>query len=278
MRTPESHRAPRMIDRVIVALNVGNTHIGYGFVEGGQITSTGRALTPPADRAFEIEMVIDEALGRARDSSEPVEIVFASVVPAATDALRAIAARRQFRLLQADETTVPVATRPGAASGAGDDRLVNALAASELHGAPAIVVDLGTATTFDVVGEDGAFLGGGIAPGIGLGIDALTTGTAQLPRVPLALPANPIGRDTVEAIQVGAVLGHVGMIEYLLRAITAQLPAGSAPPKVILTGGLSAHPWASAIHGVTAVDPLLTLRGLALLHEHHARATAVSAA
>jgi type III pantothenate kinase len=263
-----------MIERVILALNVGNTHIGYGFVEGGQITSTARALIPPADRAFEIEMVIDEALGRALDSNEPGEIVFASVVPAATDALNEIAARRHLRLLQADETTVPLARLGGAASGAGDDRLVNAFAASELHGRPAIVVDLGTATTFDVVGEDGTFLGGAIAPGIGLGIDALATRTAQLPRVPLALPASPIGQNTVEAIQAGTVLGHVGMIEYLLRAIAAQLPAGSTPAKVILTGGLSAHPWASAIHGVTAIDPLLTLRGLALLHAHHAaRAT-----
>src|SRR4051794_40336983 len=149
-----------MIDRVILALNVGNTHIGYGFVEGGQITSTGRASTPPTDRAFEIEMVIDEAIGRTSDSNEAVEIVFASVVPGATAALLEIAERRHFHLLQADETSVPVARRPGAASGAGDDRLVNALAAAELHGAPAIVVDLGTATTFDVVGGDGVFLGG----------------------------------------------------------------------------------------------------------------------
>lgn len=265
-----------MIDRVILALNVGNTHIGYGFVDAGQITSTGRAATPPADRAFEIEMIIDEALGRTSGSDEAAEIVFASVVPAATQALREIAERRHIRLLQADGTTVPLARTQSTARGAGDDRLVNALAASELHGTPAIVVDLGTATTFDVVGADGAFLGGAIAPGIGLGIDALTIRTAQLPRVPLSLPATAIGRNTVEAIQAGTVLGHVGMIEYLLRAIGAQLPAGSAAPKVILTGGLSAHPWATAIHGVTAIDPLLTLRGLALLHERHAEQATVA--
>jgi type III pantothenate kinase len=266
-----------MIERVILALNVGNTHLGYGFVEDGEITSTGRTPTPPADRAFEVEMIIDEALGRSSDSGENVEIVVASVVPAVTEALRDIAARRHFRLLEADETTVPFSEPSGIETGAGHDRLVNAFAAARLHGTPAIVVDLGTATTFDVVGATERFLGGAIAPGVGLGIDALTTRTAQLPRVPLALPSTAIGTNTLEAIQSGTVLGHVGMVEYLLAAITASLPGDSPSPKVILTGGLAAHPWAATIHGVTAIDPLLTLRGLALLHAHHARRATVPA-
>src|SRR3954452_11779423 len=102
-----------MIGRVILALNVGNTHLGYGFVEGGAITTTGRVPTPRDDRAFEVEMVIDEALGRSADPDQPLELVVASVVPAVTNALRDIAARRHFRLLEADETTVPFSERSG---------------------------------------------------------------------------------------------------------------------------------------------------------------------
>lgn len=263
---------------MILALNIGNTHMGYGFVEAGEITSTGRALTPPGDRSFEIEMVLDEALARAGAPGDDVEIVCASVVPPVTQALREVVARRRYRLVEASDATIPLATRPGAQRGAGNDRLVNAYAVWQLLGGPAIVVDLGTATTFDVVDGSGAFLGGAIAPGIRLGIDALHARTAQLPVVPVALPPNAIGANTVEAIQSGTVLGHVGMIEYLVAAISAVLPSDAAAPKLVLTGGLSAHPWAAAISGVTAIDPLLTLRGLALLHRHYARlATATNA-
>ena len=257
---------------MILALNVGNTHVGYGFVEDGRITSTGSAPTPPADRAFELEMAIDEALGRVQGADGALEIVVASVVPSATEALRELATRRRWELLEATEDTVPMAKRLGAEGGAGNDRLINAFAAWRLYGAPAIVVDLGTATTFDVVDAGGGFLGGAIAPGVGLEIDALATGTAQLPRVRIALPPRAIGRNTTEAIQSGTVLGHVGMVEFLIRAISGELPSDGPAPMVILTGGLSSHTWAGAIHGVTAIDPLLTLRGLALMHQHYADA------
>jgi type III pantothenate kinase len=128
------------------------------------------------------------------------------------------------------------------------------------------VVDLGTATTFDVVNADGAFIGGAIAAGAGLSVDALSRGTAQLPRVPLVMPEHAIGRDTVAAMQSGAVIGHSGMILVLLRAISDELAIGGGPPpKVILTGGLSSTDWAQAIPGVDVIDPYLTLEGLVLL-------------
>lgn len=264
-----------MIGRVIVALNVGNTNMAWAIVENDALTTTGRAPTPGADAAYQLEVILDQAMRRTRAGDERLEIVLASVVPQVTDAIRAVAARRSWRLLIADEATLPIETRLAAPSAVGHDRLVNAFAAARLYGAPAIVVDLGTATTFDVVGADGAFLGGAIAPGVGLGLDALATRTAQLPRVVLALPPRAVGADTITAIQSGTVLGHVGMVEHLLRAISAEL---EAQPKVILTGGLAAHPWAAAIRGVTAVEPLLTLRGLALLHSEVARRQSVPSA
>lgn len=264
-----------MIGRVIVALNVGNTHVAYAVVEGAELNATGRVATPAEDGAYRLEMLLDELLGHSDDDSTGLELVVASVVPTVTSALRDLAVRRGFELLVADERTVPITMRVDAPGTAGHDRLVNAYAAARLHGVPAIVVDLGTATTFDVVAADGAFLGGAIAPGVGLGVDALAQRTAQLPRVPIVLPPEPIGRSTVEAIQSGTVLGHVGMVTFLLQAMSHQL---ADKPRVVLTGGLSAHPWAAAIPGVDAIDPLLTLRGLALLHAQVRRGAPVAPA
>jgi type III pantothenate kinase len=148
----------------------------------------------------------------------------------------------------------------------GADRLVNAFAGSRLYGKPVIVVDLGTATTFDVVDQHGAFVGGAIAPGIDLGAEALASRTALLPRVDLRLPAHAIGTNTVTAMQSGIVIGYIGLVRELVATITAELAGNrGTPPKVILTGGLSQADWADEIHA-DAIDPELTVRGLALLH------------
>jgi type III pantothenate kinase len=132
------------------------------------------------------------------------------------------------------------------------------------------VVDLGTATTFDCVATDGAFVGGSIAPGLVLGLEALATRTAKLPRVELRAPDRAIGRDTVSAIQAGAILGYQALVNGLLARTRRELAdAGDVSPgdiHVVLTGGLSQAPWAGAIEGVEAIDPDLTLKGLAILH------------
>jgi type III pantothenate kinase len=147
---------------------------------------------------------------------------------------------------------------------------VNALAVSRLYGTPAVVVDLGTATTFDCVAADGAFVGGAIAPGIELGLEALASRTAKLPRVELRSPDRAIGRDTVSAIQSGSVLGYQELVAGLLGRIRRELAdagdVAAADVHVVLTGGLSRLPWAGAIGSVTAIDPDLTLKGLAILH------------
>jgi type III pantothenate kinase len=132
------------------------------------------------------------------------------------------------------------------------------------------VIDCGTATTLDAVDTEGAFVGGAIAPGIELGLDALAARTARLPRAEVRLPERVIGRDTVEAIEVGAVLGHRVMIEGLLARMRAELATvgGVSPASVIavLTGGLANLPWAASVEGIDFVDPLLTLRGLVAFH------------
>ena len=152
----------------------------------------------------------------------------------------------------------------------GADRLVNALAAARLYGTPAVVVDFGTATTFDCVASDGAYIGGAIAPGLELGLEALAAHTAKLPRIELRSPDRAIGRDTVTAMQSGTIFGYQALASGLLARTRQELAdsAGIEPSAVhaILTGGLSAAPWARGVDGVDAIDPELTLRGLAIFH------------
>lgn len=249
---------------MIIALDVGNTKIALGIVRGGDVTSARHAATRGNRTAAGLERTLDALLAEDGAALDKVEvIVLASVVPSVTAALADVAQARAIRLVVADGTNVPIAVRVDEPTAVGHDRLVNAFAAGALYGRPAIVIDLGTATTLDVVAPDGAFLGGAIAPGLGLGLEALAERTAQLPKVPLEVPGSAIGTDTVSAIQSGAVLGYFGLVKELVRRITSEL---GTKPKIVLTGGLSALPWAQQLPNVDAIDPLLTLRGLALVY------------
>jgi type III pantothenate kinase len=194
------------------------------------------------------------------------EIVMASVVPTVSDAIAEVCQRHSIKLIVAEASNVPLPLRVERPESVGHDRLMDAFAAERLYGAPLIVVDLGTATTFNVVGADGVFIGGAIAPGLGLGLDALAEKTAQLPRVPVTNPDKAIARDTVSAIMSGALIGYRGLVHAVVEAISKEMTADGGPaPKVILTGGLSTSDWAETIPGVDAIEPLLVLRGLALL-------------
>jgi len=145
----------------------------------------------------------------------------------------------------------------------GADRVVNAAAAHHLYGGPVIVIDMGTATTFDVVSADGDYLGGAIAPGVGIASEALWVRTAKLPRVELVRPKQAIGRNTVTAIQSGIVFGYLGLIEGIVARMRREL---GEETKVIATGG-----YANVIGPETPViqeiNPDLTLIGLRLVHE-----------
>jgi type III pantothenate kinase len=246
---------------VLLALDVGNSNVRAATVEDGEVATLRSVPTKDIGRPGGFEDALGDLLEATR------EIVMVSVVPDVTRLAKEIAAARGISLLVADETTIPMEIRVDNPETVGDDRLVNAYAALRFHGAPAIVVDMGTATTFDVVSGDGAFIGGAIAAGAGLGLEALARGTALLPRVPLMTPDAAIGTNTVAAMQSGAVLGHSGLVHVLIRAISDELAAaGDAVPKVILTGGLSTADWAQAIPSVDVIDPYLTLEGLARLH------------
>lgn len=257
-----------MIESMLVAIDVGNTNITIGIVRDGEVVTSLRAPTLANQSADQLDASLEKLLRLdGVELTDVTGVVIASVVPEVTAGVSELAERRGVSVLIADSSTVPILIRVDQPETVGDDRLVNALAAARLHGTPAIVVDLGTATTFDVVAPDGAFIGGAIAPGIALGLEALAERTAQLPRVLLAMPLRAIGRDTVSAMQSGAVLGYIGLVGEVVRQISAELALdGGAAPKVILTGGHSNSEWAKHIPGVDAIDPLLTLRGLAILH------------
>jgi type III pantothenate kinase len=256
---------------MLLAIDVGNTNITLGLVEGGALVATRRAGTPKGATADEIELLLTGLLGLDGRSLEGVRsFAVASVVPAATAALNAVGARRGIGVLVASSGTVPLAIRVDRPGEVGADRIVNALAVTRLYGAPAVVVDFGTATTFDCVGPDGAYLGGAIAPGLELGLEALASRTAKLPRVELRAPDRAIGRDTVSAMQSGAVLGYQALAAGLLARLRAELAetVNAKPDDIrgVLTGGLSAAPWVHGIAGVDVIDPDLTLKGLAILH------------
>jgi len=257
---------------MLLVIDVGNTNLTLGVVEAGSIVSVRRAATPRHGTADEVELLIGALLALdGRTLNEVERLAIASVVPLATAALVSAAARRGIPTITASAATVPIGCRVDHPDEVGADRLVNTLAAGRLYGTPAIVVDFGTATTFDCVAPDGAYVGGAIAPGLELGLEALATKTAMLPRVELKAPERAIGTNTVSAIQSGAVLGYQALATGLLARIRAELAAtehvAPATIKTVLTGGLSAAPWARGIQGVDVVDPELTLKGLAMLAE-----------
>ncbi len=256
---------------MLLAVDIGNTNITLGLVDGGTLATIRRTGTLRASTSDEMELLLVGILGLDGRLLDAVTIIaVASVVPAQTAMLESVAARRGIGLLVATAGTVPLAIRVDRPGEVGPDRLVNALAAQRLHGTPAVVVDFGTATTFDCVGPDGAYVGGAIAPGLELGLEALAARTAKLPRIELRTPERAIGRDTVSAMQSGTIFGYQALATGLLARVRGELAeqAGVAPEDVrtILTGGLSAAPWARAIEGVDVIDPDLTLKGLAILH------------
>jgi type III pantothenate kinase len=256
---------------MLLALDIGNTNITIGLFRAGVLLAARRAATSAGATTDELELLLDGLLRLDGIAMADLDaIALASVVPALSGAVESIAARRDLPLLAASAGTIPLAVRVERPGEVGSDRLVNALAAARLHGTPAVVVDLGTATTFDCVASDGAYVGGAIAPGLVLGLEALAARTAKLPRIELRAPDRAIARETVSAIQSGTIFGYQALVAGLLERVRSELAdandVGPGAVRAILTGGLSALPWARALEGIDAIDPDLTLKGLAILH------------
>lgn len=246
---------------MLLAIDVGNTNTVFALVEHGETRERWRSATSPERTADEYAIWLLQLLQLSRrgDLSVVDSCIISTVVPQSLFHLRNLS-RRYFGI----EPMVVTADIPGIEvridrpSEAGADRLVGAVAGFTTYGGPLIIVDSGTATTFDVVGADGAFEGGVIAPGINLSQKALHEAAAQLPRIAIADPGKAIGRTTVAALQSGIFYGYIGLIEGMVGRIKKEY---GAPMTVVATGGIS-----SLFEGATDVidhfDPDLTIRGL----------------
>jgi type III pantothenate kinase len=249
---------------MLMAIDAGNTHTVIGVFDGERLRAHWRIGTRRDRTEDELGVLLRSFLVEAGLRPEDVDgIVVSSVVPESNDAI-AGTGTRYFGC-------EPLFVGPGVRTGmpilyenpheVGADRIVNAIAAHARHGAPVIVLDFGTATTFDVVAAGGEYMGGVIAPGIGLSADALFSRAARLHRVEIARPVRVIGRHMEQCLQSGLFHGYVALVEGLVRRIREELGA-DAP--VVATGGWS-RVFATELPFVTAFEPELTLDGLRLV-------------
>ena len=251
---------------MLLAININNTNTMLGLYHNQKWIANWRVSSNRAKLADEYGMLLKNLFDYDGYKWEQISaIAIASVVPPLTTTFTDMC-RRFFKrdpLVVSHEINLGVKVRTDYPAEVGADRILNALATHRLHGSPAIVVDFGTATTFDAISAEGDYLGGAIAPGLGIAAEALFSRTAKLPRIELVAPPAAIGANTVQCMQSGLVLGYVGLIEGLVERIRAEL-GGQA--RVIGTGGL-APVLAKETKVIEIVDQMLTLEGLRFIYE-----------
>lgn len=264
----------------LLAADVGNTNITLGLFTDGELVGSWRATAHAGATPDEVAAMVSQMLaldGHRLDELEAVAL--ASVVPPLTGTFeRFIRTRIGIEPLIVDaaslEGTLRIEIDRPAEAGA--DRLCNALAARTEFGGPAIVIDLGTSTNFDLLSAEGAYIGGAIAPGLGLSLEALVGYASKLPRIELRRPPRAIGSNTIHAMQSGTVLGYIGLVSGLLTALRGELLERSPSDSrvtVIATGGYTHEPWLQDVPGIDAVEPDLTLRGIRYAYDAIREAT-----
>jgi len=251
---------------MLLAIDVGNTGMGMGIFEGEKLRVTWRMATsfsrmPDEYAALLFPLLSQEGL----KSSDITDVCICSVVPPMIGTLETLF-QKYFKLN-------PLIVEPGIKTGVkirmdnprevGSDRIVHSAAAHHLYGGPLIIVDMGTATTFDTVTKNGEYTGGAIAPGFQTAAEALFARTARLPRVEMTRPAKAIGTNTITAMQSGIVFGYVALVEGMVNRIQKELPEKA---KVVLTGGFL-DIFARETSVVDIVNPDLILIGLRLIYE-----------
>jgi type III pantothenate kinase len=254
---------------MLLAVDIGNTETTIGVYDGDELVQTWRMATQPTRTGDELLLLINSflRLGRLPRDADISGVAVSSVVPRATLAMR--------EMVPEYFDIEPVIVEPGIKTGmpikidnpkeVGADRICDAVAAYDMFGGACISIDLGTATTFDAVSENGEYLGGAIAPGMAIAASALVNQTAQLRTVEFTRPARLIGKGTAEAIQSGVVIGYSCLIEGMLDLFRKEL-GGDA--KSVLTGGI-AEVMAPNLEGVDEVDPWLVLKGLRIIYERN---------
>lgn len=253
---------------MLLAIDVGNSNTVLGLFQGEELLTSWRLTTdrqrlPDEWWALLVPLLQTGGYAPAMITGAIVD----SSVPIVTVALRRMLERYldQEPLVVSLDLDLGVQARVDNPREVGPDRLVNAVAAKHLYPCPAVVVDFGTATNFDVISAEGDFIGGAIAPGLALSFEALTSRAAMLYSVELKVPARAIGTNTVTSLQSGAILGYVGLVEGMIRRIADEL---GSQPTIIATGGLSGI-IAAATPVIDHHDRNLTLHGLRVIFERN---------
>jgi len=256
---------------MLAAIDSGNTNVVFAVYDGETLRGEWRSSSAPNRTADEYAVWLSHLMGLESLSFDGIGgAIIANVVPAASYALRMLC-RRYFHcepLVIGDPgVDLGVEAKVDHPEEVGADRLVNAVGASEKYKGPLIIVDFGTATTFDVVDREGAYIGGVIAPGINLSLEALHMAAAKLPRIDVARPAQVIGRSTVPAMQSGVYWGYVSLIEGMIARIEKEF---GSKMTVVATGGL-APLFNEATPAIQHLDRDLTMRGLLSIYRRNKR-------
>lgn len=252
---------------MLLAVDVGNTNITFGIFDGDDLAGSFRITTKIARTSDEYGLLIRNLLEAKGLDPEKLEgVVIASVVPnvmySLNNGIRKYLDITPVIIGPGTKTGIKIATTNPREIGA--DRVVDAVGAYELYGGPLIVIDFGTATTYDVVSADGAFLAGVTSPGIRISADALWHNTAKLPEIEIKKPDSILAKDTITSMQAGLVYGCIGQTEYIIKQI--RLEMGAEKIKVIATGGLGKI-ISDATDSIQIYDPLLTLKGLKIIYD-----------
>jgi type III pantothenate kinase len=257
---------------MLLAIDIGNTNIVLGVFENGRVARSWRLATLRERTSDELGILVIELFAHTGTDLKAITgIILSSVVPPLTRTMEEMCERyfgqRTLTVDPGTNTGMPVLYTP--ASDVGADRVVNGVAAYELYGrsrrVPVIVVDFGTATTFDAISAAGEYIGGVICPGIGISADALFQRAARLPRVDVRKPPSIVGQTTVTSMQAGLFFGYVAMVDGIVHRMRAELPGG-AGAACIATGGM-ADVLAGETTVIERVEPDLTLQGLRIIWE-----------
>lgn len=253
---------------MLMAIDVGNTNMVFGLLDGERLVGSFRLMTDANRTSDEIGLTVCEYFRRFDLTMDQVtDIIIASVVPQVMYTLTSAIIKYFGKKPIIIDEDVSTGIRYQGDDRLGADRSVSCVAAMEKYGKPLVVLDFGTATTVDALSPDGEYLGGCILSGIRVSTDALFHQAAMLPRIELIRPASVLGKNTIAQIQAGSVMGYIGAIEYLIRQTKAEMPGGENAT-VVATGGL-ARLIADNTDLIDVVDGQLILDGLRIIYERY---------
>ncbi len=253
---------------MLLAIDCGNTNTVFSIWNGEKFIATWRIATDHKRTADEYFVWLSSLLMLTKTEAQITEAIVSSTVPRVVFNLRVLCSRYfdcRPLVVGKPECNLPVAPRVDQGTTVGPDRLVNTVAGFNRHGGNLIVVDFGTATTFDVVDHDGAYVGGVIAPGVNLSLEALHMAAAALPHIDIAKPTRVIGTNTVACMQSGVYWGYIGLIEGIVREVRKERDPAM---KVIATGGLASL-FAQGTELFHSVEDDLTMHGLVLINSYN---------